>query len=150
MLILNNAIQVSNFVEEIFDLYNSLDSTLKNVVKEYYARVLDTEYALSYLVNYLYENDILDKTIISFTGDHESFSNGIGAFVTSNGEKLNEKAVSLHLLEDLLGWIAVLITSVIMKIFDVSILDPILSIGITIYILWHVIQNYKRIFGIYW
>ena len=76
-------------------------------------------------------------------------SNGIGAFVTSHGEKLNEKAVSLHLLEDLLGWIAVLITSVIMKIFDVSILDPILSIGITIYILWHVIENYKRLFSIF-
>lgn len=76
-------------------------------------------------------------------------ANGIGAFVTSHGERLNEKAVSLHLLEDLLGWIAVLITSVVMKIFDVSILDPILSIVITFYILWHVMQNYKRIFGIF-
>lgn len=76
-------------------------------------------------------------------------ANGIGAFVTSHGEKLNEKAVSLHLLEDLLGWIVVLITSVIMKIFDISILDPILSICITLYILWHVINNYKRIFSIF-
>lgn len=76
-------------------------------------------------------------------------ANGIGAFVTSKGERLNQKAVSLHLLEDVLGWVAVLVTSVIMKIFDVSILDPILSICITVYILWHVMQNYKRIFEIF-
>jgi len=76
-------------------------------------------------------------------------ANGIGAFVTSHGERLNEKAVSLHLIEDLLGWIAVLITSIIMKIFDVSILDPILSIAITVYILWHVVKNYKSIFSIF-
>lgn len=76
-------------------------------------------------------------------------ANGIGAFVTSHGEKLNEKAVSLHLLEDLLGWIAVLVTSIIMKMFDISILDPILSIGITMYILFHVVQNYIKIFSIF-
>ncbi len=77
------------------------------------------------------------------------FVNGLGAFVTSKGNKINEKAVSLHLLEDVLGWIAVLITSIIMKIFDIPILDPILSIGITIYILKHVIQNLKIVFGIF-
>lgn len=76
-------------------------------------------------------------------------ANGVGAFVTSHGEKLNEKAVSLHLLEDLLGWIAVLVTSIIMKVFEVPILDPILSICITVYILWHVLNNYKNIFEIF-
>lgn len=55
---------------EMFSIYRTVDEFLQSVMKEYYARVLDTEYALAYLVNYLYENDILDKTIISFTGDH--------------------------------------------------------------------------------
>ena len=50
---------------------------MKNSVREYYARVLDTEYALAYLVNYLYENEILNKTIITFTGDHNAYSNNI-------------------------------------------------------------------------
>ena len=77
------------------------------------------------------------------------FVNGIGAFVTSHSNKLNEKAVSLHLLEDVLGWIAVFIVSIVMKIFDMPILDPILSLFITIYILWHVVQNYKSIFGVF-
>ena len=75
--------------------------------------------------------------------------NGAGALITSKGEKINEKAVSLHLLEDVLGWIAVLIVSIIMKAFDVPILDPILSIGITIYILKHVIHNFKSIFEVF-
>lgn len=75
--------------------------------------------------------------------------NGLGAIITSKGSKINEKAVSLHLLEDVLGWIAVLFTSIIMKIFDVPILDPILSVGITIYILKHVVQNLKKVFEIF-
>lgn len=77
------------------------------------------------------------------------FVNSIGAFVTSKGDKVNEKAVSIHLLEDVLGWVAVLLTSIIMKIFDIPILDPILSIGITVYILKHVIENLKIVFGIF-
>lgn len=75
--------------------------------------------------------------------------NGLGALVTSKGNKINEKAVSLHLLEDVLGWIAVLATSIVMKIFDIPILDPILSIGITLYILKHVVQNLKSVFEIF-
>lgn len=75
--------------------------------------------------------------------------NGLGALVTSNGNKINEKAVSLHLLEDVLGWIAVLVVSIVMKVFDVPMLDPILSIGITIYILKHVVQNLKGVFEIF-
>ena len=76
-------------------------------------------------------------------------ANGIGAFVTSRGDRLNQKAVSLHLLEDVLGWVAVLVASIVMKIADISILDPILSICISVYILVHVFGNFKRIFSIF-
>jgi len=75
--------------------------------------------------------------------------NGVGAVVTSRSNKLNEKAVSLHMFEDVLGWIAVFIASIIMKVFDLPIIDPILSICITLYILWHVLKNYKNIFSIF-
>ena len=74
--------------------------------------------------------------------------NGMGAVITSRSNKLNEKAVSLHMFEDVLGWIAVFIASIVMKIFDLPIIDPILSIFITLYILLHVIKNYRSIFGI--
>jgi len=75
--------------------------------------------------------------------------NGAGALTTSKSERINEKAINLHLLEDVLGWIAVLVVSIVMRIFDLPILDPILSILITIYILYHVFKNLKSIFEIF-
>lgn len=75
--------------------------------------------------------------------------NGAGVFTTSKSERINEKAINLHLLEDVLGWIAVLIVSIVMKIWDIPILDPILSIFITIYILFHVFRNFREIFEIF-
>lgn len=75
--------------------------------------------------------------------------NGAGAVITSRSSKLNEKSVSLHMFEDVLGWIAVFIASIAMKIFDLPIIDPILSIFITLYILLHVIRNYRSIFAIF-
>lgn len=71
--------------------------------------------------------------------------NGLGAYKTARGEHLNERTVSLHLLEDVLGWAVVLVGSILMRIFDMSILDPILCIGITIFILVHVFRNLKEI-----
>jgi cobalt-zinc-cadmium efflux system protein len=50
---------------------------------------------------------------------------------------LNERVVSLHFLEDVLGWIAVLMGSIIMLFTDLPILDPILSILISGYILFN-------------
>ncbi|MEY2963148.1 MAG: hypothetical protein RL754_409 [Bacteroidota bacterium] len=62
--------------------------------------------------------------------------NGYAAWnLKTKGDSLNEKAVSLHLMEDMLGWVAVLIGAIVMLFFDVPRLDPILSISITIYIL---------------
>jgi len=69
--------------------------------------------------------------------------NGFAAFRTSSGKTMNEKVVSLHLLEDVLGWVAVLVVSVVMIFTNLSILDPILSIGITLYILLGVWKNLK-------
>lgn len=75
--------------------------------------------------------------------------NGIAAFKTSKTRNTNEKAVSLHMFEDVLGWAAVLIGSVIIRIFGWYIIDPILSIGITIYILIHVVRNIKEILALF-
>ena len=61
----------------------------------------------------------------------------------SGGHSLNERVITLHLLEDVLGWVAVLIGSIIMYFFDFPIIDPILSIGITLYILFNVFKSLK-------
>lgn len=75
--------------------------------------------------------------------------NGFAAYRTSKGEKISEKVVSLHLIEDVLGWASVLICSIIMKIFDVKILDPLLCVFICIFILYNAIKNLKKILEIF-
>jgi Co/Zn/Cd efflux system component len=54
----------------------------------------------------------------------------------SGGASLNEREVSWHLLEDVLGWAAVLIIAIVLKFKDIHYLDPALSLFITAYILW--------------
>ncbi|SMD32213.1 cobalt-zinc-cadmium efflux system protein [Reichenbachiella faecimaris] len=70
--------------------------------------------------------------------------NGAAVLKTRNGKTANEKVVSLHLLEDVLGWVAVLIGSVVMSLTDFPILDPLLSLMIAGYILFNVFSNLKN------
>ncbi|WP_424494309.1 cation diffusion facilitator family transporter [Salinimicrobium sp. GXAS 041] len=70
--------------------------------------------------------------------------NGYAAYKLSGGKSMNEKVVSLHLLEDVLGWVAVLVVAIILLFTDLYILDPILSLLITIYILWGVFNRLKE------
>lgn len=58
-----------------------------------------------------------------------------------NGHSLNEEMISWHLIEDVLGWIIVLIGSVVMYFYKVTWLDAAMSIFITVYILYNVIKN---------
>lgn len=69
--------------------------------------------------------------------------NGYAAWKLSGGKSMNEKVVSWHLLEDVLGWVAVLIVAVILYFKDIHYLDPALSLLITLYILYNVIKRLK-------
>ena len=60
------------------------------------------------------------------------------------GHSHNIEVVRLHLLEDVLGWVAVLIGGIVMAVWDVPVLDPILSILISLYILWQVIKRLRQ------
>ncbi len=64
------------------------------------------------------------------------------------GTSINERVVALHFLEDVLGWAAVLIASIIMIFAYVPVLDPILSILIAGFILFNVYKNLKQAFFI--
>lgn len=64
------------------------------------------------------------------------------------GNSVNERVISLHFLEDVLGWVAVLVGSIIMMFFDVPILDPLLSLGIAVFILFNVYKNMRSVFKI--
>lgn len=70
--------------------------------------------------------------------------NGYAAWKLSGGRSLNEKVVSWHLMEDVLGWVAVLIVSIVLLFEDIHYLDPALSLLITAYVLWNVIKRLKE------
>lgn len=64
-------------------------------------------------------------------------------YFTRRGDSLNQKAVNLHMLEDVLGWIIVLIGAVVIKFTELVVIDPIMSILVAIYIFMHAIKNLK-------
>ena len=70
--------------------------------------------------------------------------NGAAVLKLRKGESLNEKVVSLHLLEDVLGWVAVLIGSIIMMFTDAPFIDPLLSVLISIFVLYNVYKNLRK------
>lgn len=69
--------------------------------------------------------------------------NGFAALRLRGGRSLNARVVALHLLEDVLGWVAILVVSIILLFADIHILDPILSILITLYVLYNVLGNLR-------
>ncbi|WP_439882036.1 cation diffusion facilitator family transporter [Pontibacter sp. MBLB2868] len=70
--------------------------------------------------------------------------NGAAVLRLKSGDSLNERVVRLHLLEDVLGWVAVLVGGIVLYFFDLPVIDPLLSIGITIYVLYNVVQNLRH------
>ena len=70
--------------------------------------------------------------------------NGYAAYRLSGSHKQNERVLNWHLLEDVLGWVAVLIVSAVLLFADLPILDPILSIVFTLFILVNVLRHLWR------
>lgn len=70
--------------------------------------------------------------------------NGIAVIRLKKGSSLNERVVSLHLLEDVLGWATILVGSTLMYFFDLPFIDPLLSIVISIYILVNVTRSIRE------
>lgn len=67
--------------------------------------------------------------------------NGFAAYRLSKGTTLNERILNWHLLEDVLGWVAVLVVAIVLQFFDWPILDPLLSVAFTLFILFNVLRN---------
>ena len=75
--------------------------------------------------------------------------NFLAAYFTRDGDSINQKAVNLHMLEDVLGWVVVLIGSILMKFTNIALLDSIMSIGIAIFILINAFRNLKDILDLF-
>jgi cobalt-zinc-cadmium efflux system protein len=67
--------------------------------------------------------------------------NSLAAHFTHKSESLNQKAVGLHLLEDILGQITILVGAIAIRLTGFTIIDPLISIGTAIFILIHSAKN---------
>jgi len=75
--------------------------------------------------------------------------NFVAAYFTKDGDSLNQKAVNLHMLEDVLGWLVVLIGAIIIKFTEVTVIDSIMSIFVAIFILVNALKSYKTIVDLF-
>jgi cobalt-zinc-cadmium efflux system protein len=75
--------------------------------------------------------------------------NGAAVLRLRGGVGLNQRVVFLHLIEDVLGWAAVLIGSIVIMALNLPVLDPILSVAITIFILAKIIPNLRATLRIF-
>ena len=75
--------------------------------------------------------------------------NTLAAMATKEGDSLNQKSVNLHMLEDVLGWIVVLIGAILIKFTNITYIDAILSIGVALFILRHAARNIKEVLDLF-
>ena len=68
--------------------------------------------------------------------------NVLASLVVRKGKTKNESILSLHFLEDTLGWVAVVLMAIILRFTDWYILDPLLSLAISIFILSKAIPHF--------
>ena len=75
--------------------------------------------------------------------------NGFAVLRLRSGKTQNEKILSWHLLEDVLGWVAVLIGAVLMHFTGWAWLDPALCIGFSLFILFNVLKNLRQTLSLF-
>ena len=101
----------------------------------------------------------VDRILHPVPVDHKSMilfalvgvlTNGLAAYMTREGDSLNRKAVNLHMLEDVLGWAVVLLGAIVMGFTDLTVLDPILSMAVAAFILFHAVRNLKEVLELFW
>ena len=103
----------------------------------------------SVLVIFNAVNRVIEPTEINYNGMIifaiiGTSINFAAAFLTRDGKSLNQKAVNLHMIEDVLGWVVVLLGAIVMRFTDFALIDPIMSIGVAVFILVHAIKNLKE------
>lgn len=75
--------------------------------------------------------------------------NAAAAFLTHGKNTENQRAINLHMLEDVLGWFCVLVGGILIYFTNLSIIDPLMSIGISLFIMFHAFDNVKEIFNVF-
>ncbi|MBE7013393.1 MAG: cation transporter [Ruminococcaceae bacterium] len=71
--------------------------------------------------------------------------NFCAAYFTRDGKSINQKSVNLHMLEDVLGWAVVLVGGIVMYFTDIALIDPIMSLGVAVFILINALKNLREV-----
>lgn len=104
-------------------------------------------HSITRLVNY--NNIVVNGEYMMITACIGLVLNGIAYLATYRRKNLNESAVHLHMLEDWLGLVIVLLGSIIIMSFpNLTLIDPILSILASGYIIIHALIHIKSAVGI--
>ena len=97
----------------------------------------------------LFEPQIVDATGMFWLALLGIAFNGFAFWRNRSSQSLNAKMVNWHLLEDVLGWTVVLIGSIVMHFGDFPWLDPLMALGVTLFILWNVFRSLRRVARIF-
>lgn len=75
--------------------------------------------------------------------------NLVATYYTHGGKSINQKSINLHMLEDVLGWLVVLIGSIVIRYTGLYIIDPIMSIIVALFILINSLKNLIQVLEIF-
>ena len=75
--------------------------------------------------------------------------NGFAAYRAGKGKNMNSRMIYWHLLEDAIGWVAVLIVSLVLLVKDIYYLDPILSLLVSGFVLFNVAKNLRKTINLF-
>jgi cobalt-zinc-cadmium efflux system protein len=142
-----NNIKVAFFINLIFTIFEIIGGIYTNSIAIISDAVHDLGDSLSLGTSWYLQNKSDQKPDKKYSFGYRRFGiavNGYAAWKLSKGKTLNEKVISWHLLEDVLGWVAILIVAIVLQFKDILYLDPALSILITLYILWNSFKRLKE------
>ena len=170
--LLTNSVAIIS--DAIHDLGDSLSLGLAWFLENYAGRESDTKYSYGYrrfsLLGALINSSVLlvgsalilsrsvprlfapeptDETGMLVLAVIGIVVNGIGMIRLRGDSSMNARVIGLHLLEDVLGWVAVLIVSIVLFFTDLYILDPLLSILITAWIVFNVVRNLRETLSVF-
>ena len=108
--------------------------------------------SITVIVNAL--DRIINPTVINYNGMIDFAVIGVAvnfgaALLSREGASLNQKAVNLHMLEDVLGWVVVLVGAIVMRFTNYALIDPIMSIGVAAFIFANALKNLKELIDIF-
>ncbi len=124
--------------------YSLLSALINTVVL-----IVGSVFILSRAVTRLFNPEPVDAKGMIFFAVLGIIVNGLAMLRLRGGKSLNAQVVAWHLIEDVLGWVAVLIMSIVLLFTDLYILDPIFSILITGFVLYNVIKNLKKTLALF-